>query len=99
MLFLVNDILDFAQFENKKIMLNLSNDVSIGLILAECTEVLMFKAETKQIELLYQVQPGFPEKIVTDSNRLRQILINLLSNSLKYTKRGSVVLEATCEQT
>lgn len=57
----------------------------------------MFKAETKNVELKAIVSPDFPKYIVTDENRLKQILINLISNSVKYTKQGSVKVEAKAD--
>ena len=63
-------------------------------ILNECIELLSFKAESKGLELSYNIHPEFPQTIKTDANRLKQILINLLSNALKYTEKGYVKVEA-----
>ncbi len=53
MMFLVNDILDFSQFEAEKLVVNLQEDVSVENILKDCIELLSFKAESKGIELSY----------------------------------------------
>eukprot|EP00347_Sterkiella_histriomuscorum_P013635 403363966 len=91
MLFLVNDILDFSQLESKKLVLN-QEFVSLRKIAAECFSILKLKAEVKDLEFTYGFTEDFPHKVFTDPNRLSQILINLLSNSLKYTDQGYVKL-------
>eukprot|EP00347_Sterkiella_histriomuscorum_P008673 403344196 len=91
MLFLVNDILDFSQLESKKLVLN-QEFASLRKIAAECFSILKLKAEVKDLEFTYGFTEDFPHKVFTDPNRLSQILINLLSNSLKYTDQGYVKL-------
>eukprot|EP00347_Sterkiella_histriomuscorum_P017889 403347588 len=89
MLYLVNDILDFAQIESKKLLLNLQ-DTSIQAMLEECFSVMSYKAEEKGLELTYEVDRRLPSLIIVDQNRLRQVIINLLSNGIKYTQRGFI---------
>lgn len=60
-------------------------------------DVLRFKAEFKGIELLYDIANDFPSLIATDGYRFKQILINLMSNAIKYTKKGFVKVEAALE--
>lgn len=93
MLYLVNDILDYSQIESQNLILNLE-EVTIDYILKDCIDVLRFKAEQKGLDLSYQIDERFPRKFLTDQNRLRQILINLLSNGIKYTTSGYVKLNA-----
>ena len=57
-------------------------------------ELLSFKAETKNIEMKGHVESRFPRTIKTDAIRLKQILINLISNAIKYTEQGYVKVEA-----
>ena len=71
MLFLANDILDFAQLESKKLILNITDDVEIRILIAQCAELLGFKAETKGINLKQIVDCNFPKYIKTDANRLK----------------------------
>ena len=94
MLFLVNDILDYAQFQQQKIILNMDQVVSLSGLINECIEILKQKAVMKKIELLAEIDPFFPELIAIDGNRVKQVLINLISNSIKYTKKGHVKVQA-----
>eukprot|EP00347_Sterkiella_histriomuscorum_P023190 403335608 len=89
LLFLVNDILDYSQLESKKILTNCEN-IIIEQTLKECIEVLNFKAQSKGLELSLLIDERVPRKLMTDYNRLRQILINLISNSIKYTHTGYI---------
>ncbi|CDW81611.1 histidine kinase-dna gyrase b-and hsp90-like domain containing protein [Stylonychia lemnae] len=89
MLYLVNDILDFSQFESRKLILNI-RDVNAKEIIYQCHQILQLKAEVKQIQFIVEFASSFPRKIKTDPNRLAQIMINLISNSIKYTNEGFV---------
>ena len=73
------------------------SDVRIGKLFEECIELLKFEGETKSITLSHTISQDFPVRFVTDANRLKQIIINLLSNSIKYTKIGSVTAEASVD--
>eukprot|EP00347_Sterkiella_histriomuscorum_P005606 403355955 len=90
MLYLMNDILDFSQIEAKNFILNIQQ-TNIQDCLEEIINILEFKAKTKNIGLSYQVKgQNVPKEIFTDLNRIKQILINLVSNGIKYTLEGSV---------
>lgn len=72
MLFLVNDILDFAQLEDNKIVLNLTQDVNLCDLIADCLEVLRFKSESKGLKLDYKVSEELLDRnLMTDANRLK----------------------------
>eukprot|EP00347_Sterkiella_histriomuscorum_P002149 403369283 len=90
MLYLMNDILDFSQIEAKNFILNIQQ-IRIQDCLEEIVNILEFKAQTKNIDLSYEVKgQNVPLDIFTDLNRLKQILINLVSNGIKYTLEGYV---------
>ena len=78
-------------------MLNIHQEVNVPQLIQECVDVLRFKAEVKGIDLLYQVQNDFPKVLATDGYRMKQILINLMSNAIKYTKKGFVRIDASCD--
>ncbi|MCC6140804.1 MAG: PAS domain S-box protein [Nitrospira sp.] len=91
LLALINDILDLSKIESGHLELE---HVSFDLReLVESTgELLAVRAQTKQLELITDVAPDVPQAVQGDPTRLRQILINLLGNAIKFTERGDVVL-------
>eukprot|EP00347_Sterkiella_histriomuscorum_P008849 403343505 len=94
MLYLVNDILDYSQLESQKLQMN-PEEVNIERLIQECIDILKFRADQKGLNLTYEVQSRFPLRFLTDQNRLRQIIINLVSNGIKYTHQGFVKVSAT----
>ncbi len=93
LLTIINDILDFSKIEAGKIELE-SIEFSINSILESCAELLSSTARRKGIELLTEIDPAIPHVLSGDPVRLRQILLNLTSNAIKFTERGEVVLRA-----
>ena len=91
LLTIINDILDFSKIESGR--LELENET---FILRECVEgaldLLATRAAEKRLDLLYEIGDGVPQIIRGDSTRLRQVLVNLLANAIKFTERGEVVL-------
>ncbi len=91
LLTIINDILDFSKIEAGKFDLE-----SAVFSVRECVEgvldLLAGKAAEKQIDLLYEITDGVPGAVIGDVTRLRQILVNLVGNALKFTARGEVVL-------
>ncbi len=89
---LINDILDFSKIEAGKMELE-----SIAFSLRECIgallEPLIIRAEQQGIALVVNIAPEVPDLLLGDALRLRQILINLTDNALKFTKSGSIVLQ------
>jgi CheY-like chemotaxis protein/HPt (histidine-containing phosphotransfer) domain-containing protein len=91
LLSIINDILDFSKIEAKKIELekitfDLRNDIS------DCMELLSFRAYSKNVELAFHVQSDVPEFLIGDPGRIRQILVNLVGNAIKFTHEGEVVV-------
>jgi signal transduction histidine kinase/DNA-binding response OmpR family regulator len=91
LLTVINDILDFSKIEAGKIDLDLT-DFNLRECLESTLKTLALRAGEKGLELLCDVAAEVPEAVRGDSNRLRQIVINLIGNSIKFTSEGEVVL-------
>ena len=91
LLTIINDILDFSKIESGR--LELENET---FVLRECVEgaldLLATRAAEKRLDLLYEIGDSVPQTIRGDATRLRQVLVNLLANAIKFTDRGEVVL-------
>ncbi|MGE4242436.1 PAS-domain containing protein [Ramlibacter sp.] len=91
LLSLLNDILDFSKIEAGKMTLD-ARPFSLEQLLEDLSLVLSSNVGTRDIEVLYDLDPRVPDMLNGDDMRLRQILINLGSNAVKFTERGEVVL-------
>jgi hypothetical protein len=91
---LMNDLLDLSQIEAGQLKL-VSTSIDPTLLLSEVEAVLRPKAKDKGLELTLDVNGAIPAEIQTDPLRLRQILINLLGNAVKFTNEGSIRLRMT----
>ncbi|HET6142875.1 MAG TPA: response regulator [Candidatus Acidoferrales bacterium] len=92
----INDILDFSKIEAGKIDLD-SEDFNLRDSLEGTLKTLALRADEKGLELLCEIAPSVPEIVRGDSNRLRQVVINLLGNAIKFTSEGEVVLNVVVE--
>jgi len=92
LLTVINDILDFSKIEAGKIDLE-SIDFNIRDHLEATLKTLAFRGDEKGLELLCEVDPEVPEMVRGDSNRLRQIVVNLVGNAIKFTDEGEVALK------
>ncbi|MDD4651561.1 MAG: PAS domain S-box protein [Methanothrix sp.] len=93
LLSLINDILDFSKIEARKLELEML-DFNIGSVMAETANLLALAAENKGLKLRCQVDAKVPPLLHGDPGRLRQILVNLGSNAVKFTMKGEVVIRA-----
>lgn len=91
---LINDILDFSKIEAGQMELELMDFELLSVCESAC-EMFAMKAEAKGLDLYCFVEPTIPGKLVGDPTRLRQILVNLLGNAMKFTTKGSIGLEVT----
>ena len=91
LLLLLNDILDISEIESGKLVLE-SAPFNLSKLCDDCVHLIENRAREKCIELYIKVHPGIPENLIGDEVRLRQILINLLGNAVKFTDNGSVTL-------
>jgi signal transduction histidine kinase/DNA-binding response OmpR family regulator/HPt (histidine-containing phosphotransfer) domain-containing protein len=92
LLTIINDILDFSKIEAGKLDLD---PIDFGLrdALADALKALALRAHQKGLELILHVPPDVPDALVGDVGRLRQIVINLVNNALKFTTEGEIALE------
>jgi signal transduction histidine kinase/DNA-binding NarL/FixJ family response regulator len=90
LLTLINDILDLSKIESGKMELSPS-DLKLTSFLQDVVEICRIRADQKEIEFIYQPSTHLPLMIKADEKRLRQVLINLLGNAIKFTDLGSVI--------
>ena len=96
---LLNDILDFSKIEAGKLEMDLS-DFSLRSVVEAVPDVFMEASSQKDIEIVVDLPEEIPDELVGDPLRLRQILVNLMGNAVKFTEKGEVVLVVeTLEQT
>ena len=92
LLTIINDILDFSKIEAGKMELE-SIPFDLGANLRDTVRLLALRAEQKGLEMRLVVEPGVPPRILGDPGRLRQIIINLAGNAIKFTEKGMVELK------
>ena len=91
LLAIINDILDFSKIEAGKLELE-AIPFDFRASLGETMKSLSIRAHQKGLELIYEVQPGVPEALIGDPGRIRQVLINLVGNAVKFTDQGEVFI-------
>src|SRR6202022_4888422 len=89
---MINDLLDFSKIEAGKLELDVAA-FSLRTAVGDTLRALAVRAHKKGLELIYHVQPDVPDALVGDTGRLRQVLLNLVGNALKFTDEGEVVVE------
>jgi polar amino acid transport system substrate-binding protein len=94
---IVNDILDFSKVESGKVQLELC-DLDLVQVIEGAAELLAEKAHQKKLSLMTFIQPQIPRGLRGDPTRLRQIILNLVSNAIKFTESGEVFIHAMLER-
>ena len=90
----INDILDVSKLEVGKLQLE-AVEFDLAEVVADATRTLAVRAHQQGLELVHRIDPGAPEYLVGDALRLRQVLLNLIGNGIKFTERGEVSVEVT----
>ncbi|QLE53887.1 response regulator (plasmid) [Nostoc sp. C057] len=97
LLTLINDILDFSKIESGKLDLE-EHPFNLRYCIEEALELLASQAAAKNLNLAYLIDPQTPSIVVGDVTRVRQILVNLISNAIKFTHNGEVVVSLMFNQ-
>jgi CheY-like chemotaxis protein len=96
LLTIINDILDFSKIEAGRLEIE-SIEFNLRDCIALSIKALALRAHQKGLELTCDIRPEVPERVVGDPSRLRQIIINLIGNAIKFTESGEVGLRATVD--
>ncbi len=96
LLTIINDILDFSKIESGKMDIEEMEYEPMSII-NDVANIIMTRIGDKDVELILDIAPDLPYKLIGDSNRLKQIMINLSNNAVKFTPKGQVVLKVGFE--
>src|SRR5258707_1277235 len=96
LLTVINDILDFSKIEAGKLELE-SIELDLRANVEDVGSAMAFQAATKGLELIVNVEPQITGRVFGDPQRLRQCLVNLVSNAIKFTKAGEIVIEVRAQ--
>jgi len=96
LLFLVNDVLDYSKYEAGKLALN-HVEISLRTLMAEVLKPLALRASLNNLRFEYVVSEDVPDRLIGDPHRLRQILMNLVSNAIKFTHAGKIAVSVRRE--
>jgi signal transduction histidine kinase/CheY-like chemotaxis protein len=91
LLALINDVLDFSRLEATRLELR-QKEFSLVQIIESSLNLIAIPAAQKNLDLAYQIDDDVPETIIVDPNRLGQILTNLLTNAIKFTEKGNIII-------
>lgn len=94
LLSLINDILDFAKVESGKMVLE-QHPFVLPQCIEEAMDLLQHKADQKELEFSYSMGPNVPQLLEGDVTRLRQVVVNLMDNAIKFTEKGQVHLQVS----
>ncbi len=97
LLHVINDILDFSKIEAGKLELE-ENEFVIRDLLRDTLKTLALRADKKHLELSVRVSPDVPGTVIGDPTRLRQLIVNLVGNAIKFTEQGNITVDAELEE-
>lgn len=97
LLFLINDVMDISRIEAGKMEIEMGV-VNVHDLIEEVLVMVGYNAQNKKLELLYEIDKDFPEWFTGDEARLKQVLINLCGNAIKFTEKGAVIIRAVAEE-
>ncbi|KAI8138810.1 hypothetical protein BJV82DRAFT_522892 [Fennellomyces sp. T-0311] len=94
---LIDDLLNFSKLQAGKVSLDLS-PVILDDAIADVVEILIAMAIQKRINITYTIENDVPPIVITDANRLRQVIINLLGNAIKFTHSGEIIIRCSVDR-
>ena len=97
LLSLINDILDFSKIESGKMEI-VETTYYLSSVLNDIFNMMRFKAEQKNLEFKIEVDESVPDVLYGDEVRIRQVIVNILNNSVKYTQKGSVTFKVSWQR-
>jgi CheY-like chemotaxis protein len=97
LLSLIEDILNLAQIESGRMVLE-QKPIDLHYLIKEAIDIHTMNAENKGLECIYTIHSGIPDQFSGDPNRLRQVLLNLLGNAVKFTEQGKVELRVSSSE-
>ena len=97
LLAILNDILDFSKLDNNKLSLN-NAPFSLNELISDTYHLFLLSSEKNEIKYTYTIAKDIPDKLIGDSQRLQQVLTNLVGNAIKFTERGSINLSVNSLQ-
>ena len=97
LLHVINDILDFSKIEAGKLELE-ETEFDIRDAFRNTLKALAVRADEKHLEMTLRISPGVPMRVVGDPTRLRQLIVNLVGNAIKFTEAGNIVVDAEVEK-
>jgi PAS domain S-box-containing protein len=93
---IINDILDFSKIEAGKLLLD-PHPFSVDEVLRDIANILSMNVDEKQLEILFNVDPAIPSQVCGDALRIKQVLINLAGNAVKFTDSGEVMISVVVQ--
>ncbi len=96
LLTIINDILDFSKIESGKMVIE-EQEYEPMSIINDVANIINTRIGEKDLELILDISPNLPNKLVGDSDRLKQVIINLSNNAVKFTQKGQVLLRVNCK--
>jgi len=94
LLSIINDILDFSKIESGKMEI-VETEFNISEVISDVINMSMVRKADKDIEIIAHLDAGIPKCLIADDIRIRQVMVNLMTNAIKFTNEGSVTLEMT----
>lgn len=92
LLTVINDILDFSKIEAGKMQLDLRT-FDLHALVGDATQMLSARITEKNLEMIIRIRPDLPQMFVGDATRIRQIIVNLIGNAIKFTERGHILID------